>query len=100
MICQSLPLDEDFNQNEHYIELADGSRSNNVELKKGTAIVSLQDTQGKVYHIGLKKCLYIPSYKQSIFSVPAATENGASVKLASNYGFLTAKEGTQFHIKK
>ena len=93
-------FDEDFNPNEHYIELADGSRSNNVVLKKGTAIVNLQDTQGKVSHIGLKKCLYIPSYKQSIFSVPAATQKGGSVNLQVIMVFLVQKMAHNFTSRK
>ena len=40
---------ENFNPNDHYIELADGSRTNNVAMKKGTAKLYLQDTDGNMH---------------------------------------------------
>ena len=99
-LAQFICFDKNFNPDEHYIELADGSRSNNIALKKGMAKVTLQGTNGKAYNIGLENCLYIPSYKQNIFSVHAATEKGASVEFSNNAGSLTTKDGTKFEIKK
>ena len=61
--------DPTFNPAEHYIELADGSRSNNVALKKGTVIVYLRVQNGKMVEVKLKNTLYIPTYPQNIFSV-------------------------------
>ena len=78
-LAQSISFDKDFNPDEHYTELADGSRSNNTALKKGIAKVILQGTYGKAYNTGLENCLYIPSYKQNIFSVHAATEKGVQL---------------------
>ena len=99
-LAQFICFDKNFNPDEHYIELADGSRSNNIALKKGMAKVTLQGTNGKAYNIGLENCLYIPSYKQNIFSVHAATEKGASVEFSNNAGSLSTKDGTKFEIKK
>ena len=48
----------------------------------------------------LKNALYIPSYKQNIFSVEAATERGASVSFTPNYAKLEASDGTEFDIDK
>jgi len=39
-------LDNSFDPAKHYIELADGTKSNNVALKKGTASVSLHTANG------------------------------------------------------
>ena len=97
-LAQFICFDKDFNPDEHYIELADGSRSNNIALKKGIAKVTLQGTNGKAYNIGLENCLYIPSNKQNIFSVHAA--KGASVEFSNNVSSLTKKDGTKFEIKK
>ena len=99
-LAQFICFDKDFNADEHYIELADGSSSNNIALKKGIAKVTLQGTNGKAYNIGLENCLYIQSYKQNIFSVHAATEKGASAEFSNNASSLTTKDGTKFEIKK
>ena len=99
-LAQFICFDKDFNPDEHYIELADGSRSNNIALKKGIAKVTLQGTNGKACNIGLEGCLYIPRYKQNIFSVHAATEKGALGEVSNSASSLTTKDGTKFEIKK
>eukprot|EP00794_Sanderia_malayensis_P008499 gene8499-9408_t len=93
-------FDQAFNPQKHYIELADGSRSNNVALKRGTAKLFLQDTKGNMHGIFLQNALYAPSYKQNIFSVQAATEKGATVDFSSEGASLTTKNGTSFDVKK
>ncbi|XP_060907353.1 uncharacterized protein LOC132984488 [Labrus mixtus] len=72
-------FDESFNPMKHYMELADGSRANNVALKRGDAEVYLQDSNGRLVPVTLKEALFIPTYPQDIFSVKAATSNGAKV---------------------
>ncbi len=99
-ITKFTSLEERFNPNEHFIELADGSRNNNIALKKGTAEISLQDMSGKCHQVIVENCLYIPSYKENIFSVQAATGKGASVEFSNNSAFLSAQNGTKFEIKK
>ena len=56
-LSKLIAFDGDVNPYEHYIELADSSRSNNIASKKGTAKDSLQDTNGKFYDIGLENRL-------------------------------------------
>ena len=63
-----------FAPEKHYIELADGTRSNSVALKRGDVEVTIMDTTGKCVNATLKNALYIPTYPQNIFSVQAATE--------------------------
>ena len=93
-------LDNSFDPEKHYIELADGTKSNNVALKKGTASVSLQTANGKLVKAELKNALYVPSYPQNIFSVQAATERGATVVFRQNSAELSTPDGTKFDIEK
>ena len=60
----------------------------------------MQDTDGKVHGIYLQNALFAPSYKQNIFSVQAATENGAKIDFSSKGASLTTKDGTKFDIRK
>ena len=93
-------FDESFKPERHYIELADGTRSNNVALKRGDVSIDIVDTDGRRVNAELKKALYIPSYPQDIFSVQAATEKGASVVFQPNSAELIYKDGTKFNVEK
>lgn len=70
-------FDETSNPEKHYMELADGSRRNNMALKCGDAEVVLRDIKRRNVAITLNKALFIPTYPQSIVSVKAATTGGA-----------------------
>ena len=59
-------FDETFDPNAYYMELADGTRMNNVVLKQGDAEVCLQDREGRCVKVTLRKALFIPSYLQNI----------------------------------
>ena len=52
-----LKFDEDFKPENHYIELADGSRACGVVSAKGRAKIILHDVEG------VGSALYIPSYR-------------------------------------
>lgn len=93
-------FDDKFKSQDHYIELADGSRANGVVSAKGRACVILHDVEGIAHEVFLEEALYIPSYKQNIFSVQAAIERGGTVNLASNSAELIAPDGTKFAIEK
>ncbi|KAJ8029525.1 hypothetical protein HOLleu_28938 [Holothuria leucospilota] len=71
-------FDHSFEPKDHIIELADGSRETGVAEKRGEARLKFQDKDGKIADITLSNALCIPSYPQSIFSVRAATECGAT----------------------
>ena len=77
-------VDTNFNSCDHYVELADGSRSNNIVQKKGDVEIYLKDSCGDIHKVLLKNVLYIPSFSKNIFSVQAATMNGACVKFDSH----------------
>ena len=64
-----LNFEENFDSNNHVIELADGTRSSGIVKGRGTAQVNICDATGNMRTISLKKALCIPSYKQNIFSV-------------------------------
>ena len=83
-------IDQNFNPNEHYIELADGSKSNNIALKRGEVRIFLQDNKGNLNNIILQNVLYIPSYPQNIFSVQSATARGAIIHFQPNSAELIA----------
>ena len=72
-------FDDKFDPNKHFIELADGTRANNIALKKGNAKVKLNTSKGQAMNAVLEDALFVPSYPQDIFSVQAATEKGATV---------------------
>ncbi|CAB4016811.1 Retrovirus-related Pol poly from transposon TNT 1-94 [Paramuricea clavata] len=82
------------------MELADGTRRNNVALKRGDAEGSIADENGKYVKAVLKDVLFIPTYPQNIFSVRAATSNGAKVKFSQDKNELVYKDGTTFIIEE
>ena len=69
-------------------------------MKKGTAKLYLQDTDGNMHGIYLQNALYAPSYKQNIFSVQAATEKGDIIDFSFDKALLTTRNGTRFDINK
>ena len=94
-----IDFDDTFEPENHFIELADGRKSNNVALKRGSVKINLTDTAGKTYDSILNNCLYIPSYPENIFSIKAATLKGSSINFHPNYAELVTKNGTCFEIK-
>ena len=93
-------LDDKFTLEKHYIELADGTRSNNVALKRGDVEITLMDTTGRYVSATLKNALYIPAYPQNIYLLQAATERGASVTFNPDSAEFVYKDGTKFNIEK
>ena len=91
---------QDLSTEKHVIELADGSRSDNVVLGKGNASISVHDSNGVKHDIVLENALYIPSYKQNILSVQAAVRRGANVNFGPNDAQLIAPDGTAFDINQ
>ena len=92
-------FDESFKPEMHYIELADGTRSNNVALKRGNVDLPIMDSTGRSVSVSLKNALFIPKYPRDMFSVQAATESGASVVFHPDSAELISKGGTKFNIK-
>ena len=91
---------DNFRSENHYIELADGSKSSGMVEGKGTACVFINDENGNDKNITLQNALYIPTYKQNIFSVQRATGKGATVNFAPDSAEMKAPDGTKFPISK
>ncbi|XP_014667772.1 PREDICTED: uncharacterized protein LOC106809274 [Priapulus caudatus] len=93
-----------FNKNfvpaRHYMELANGDRSNNVALARGDAKITIVDNKGRQVDALLNNTLYIPTYPQDIFSVQAATEMGATITFLPDSAQLVHRDGTKFDILK
>lgn len=69
-------------------------------MKRGDAEVMLKDKNGRNVKAILKNALFIPSYPQDIFSVKAATLNGAEIKFSQDQNELVYKDGTTFIIEE
>ena len=93
-------FDKSFDPSSHFIELADGSRNNNVVVGKGDANVVMTDRLGNEHNVTLKNALCIPSFSQDILSVHAATQQGVSVSFSKECADLKTKNGTVFDIDK
>ena len=91
-------FDEDFVPDSHFIELADGSRTNNLVIGKGDANVMFTDSEGCPHKVLLKNALCIPSFKQDIFSVKSAVDNGITVNFSPDGSELVTPNGTQFSL--
>ena len=59
-----IDVDPSFKPQEHSIELADGTRANNVAKKRTTVTISLRTINGHVVQANLEKALLIPTYPQ------------------------------------
>ncbi|XP_060758362.1 uncharacterized protein LOC132869011 [Neoarius graeffei] len=86
-------FDRTFQPEKHFIELADGTRANGVALKRGDAEVNLMSREGERVKATLRDALFIPTYPQDIFSVKAATTNGASIKFEQGHDELVHENG-------
>ena len=95
-----ISIDENYKPENHYIELADGSRTNNIAKKRGTVAVNIVDENGMTGKAKLNNVLYVPSYPQNIFSVQAATQTGSTLHFNANYAELITKDGVKFPIQK
>ena len=93
-------FDDTLQPDKHFIELANGTRANNVALKRGVVDITLVDSPGTLVKVTLRNALFIPSNPQHIISVQAATERGASVTFQPESAKLTYKDGTKFVIEK
>ena len=92
-------FDNNFDPSTHFMELADGSKSN-VVLGRGNAKVKLYDVRGNLHDVMLYNALYIPSYNQNIFSVSAEVGRGGSVNLGKQVSKYTTDEGYVFEIRQ
>lgn len=93
-------MDDKFDSENHTIELADGSRQVGLVKGKGKAKFTLNDNEGNSKNVHLENALYVPSFKQNIFSVQAATNKGAQVVFNPKSATLIESQGSIFNITK
>lgn len=91
-------VDRSFRPEDHMIELADGTKVSGMAKMRGDAEVCLLDSEGRQVRTRLKQALYIPSFPQNIFSVKAATANGAEVHFRDGDDWLISKDGNKFKM--
>ena len=91
--------DSNFNPANHFIELADGTRSNELVKARGDAVFYILDAKGQTREITLKNSLFAPSFPTNLFSVRAAVDSGAQVTFSKSSNTLSAGD-TDFNIVK
>ena len=91
--------DEEFDPDKHFIELADGRRSNTLATARGTAKFTVLDSNGISRNVTLKNALLAPTFPTSLFSVRAATDCGAEVIFKKGTGKLVSG-GTHFNFER
>ena len=91
---------KNFDDSFHFIELADGTKTNKVALKRGDAEICLvnANANGNMESVTLKGALFIPSYLQDILSVKSSMANRAAITFKKNKNELIHKNGTKFNI--
>ena len=92
--------DEKFKPANHFVELADGRKYNNLATRRGDVPIQIFDVNGKAVRSGLSNALCIPSFPQNVFSVSSATEQGCVVTFRKDSSEVVTSEGDVILIKK
>ncbi|KAL4005186.1 hypothetical protein ACER0C_004899 [Sarotherodon galilaeus] len=92
-------VDKNFKPENHVIELADGTKVKGMAKMRGDAEIYILDSEGRQVKTRLKQALFVPSFPQNIFSVKAATANGAELHFKNGDNWLFHKNGTKFEVK-
>ena len=96
-----ISVDQDFKPHQHTIELADGTKTTGMALKKGTIEISLKNSDGEIVTGTLDDVLHVPSFPQNIFSVKAALKKKSSVHFnCDEPSYLQTNDGTVFHLEE
>ena len=67
-------------------------------MKRDDACINLRNSEGQMCRCILKNALYIPTFKQNIFSVKAVTKNGAHISFECDNYQLIYPNGAVFNI--
>ena len=94
-----ISFEKNFKPEEHVIQLADGTRTSSIVKGQGEAKVTITDENGCKRNVVFNKALYIPSFKQNIFSVKIATDHGAIIQFSKDSAKLISNN-TSFNIQK
>ena len=93
-----ISFEEDYKPQNHYIELANGTKVQNISRGRGTARIPIRDASGRLRSATLSDVLYVPSFPYNIFSVKSATKKGATVTFGGENGMMRSRNGTNFPI--
>ena len=89
-----------FVPSENYLEMADGSRRNDLIKGKGDAIIPLYDESGIQRNFILKSALYVPSFNKNIMSLYNAVQDRVQFNFnAPGEEHMITKNGIVFKIK-
>ena len=88
-------FNDSFQPDNHCIELADGTRTKGVALKRGDAEICLIDMGGNHVAVSLKGALNKPFYPQNVLSVMSATANEATIAFKKNENELVLYRGKE-----
>ena len=92
-------FDTNFVPSENYLEMADGSRRNDLIKGKGDAIIPLYDKSGTLRNFVLKNALFVPSFNKNIMSLYNAVRDGVQFNLNSpGEEYMVTKYGIVFNI--
>ena len=75
---------DSFQADNHFIELADCTRTQGIVLKRGDVEICLVDMDRNHVTVSLKGALYISFYPQSMLSVMSTTTNEATITFKKN----------------
>ena len=94
-------IDQNFNSNNTFIEMADGSRRTDIIVARGIANIQLSDINGIQRSITIHNALLIPTFSKNILSVAEAIKHNFKFNF-NNPGFETmiCPQGNIFHITK
>ena len=82
-----------------FLELADGSKHNNLIQGRGTAIIPLYDVTGQRRMVSLYNALYVPSFTRNILSLFEAVRAGIQFYLNDpGQEYMCTPEGHKFNI--
>ena len=68
-------LHKNSNSETSFLEMADGTKSCNIIVGKGTAKIPIIDIKGEESHIVLNDALFVPTFSKNIISVSQAFQN-------------------------
>ena len=89
---------DSFQPDNHFIELADRTRTKGEVLKRDDTEIGFVDMDGNHVTVSQKGALYILSYPQNIFFVKSTTANGVTMTFKKNENELVYWNGTKFKI--
>lgn len=91
-------FDDSFQSENHYIELADGSKRKGVAKRRGDVRVLMTDTYGNLRTILLTGVLLVPDYPTNILAVKLAVDKGAELTFKKDNCFVGMPDGSRFEL--